>query len=43
MLTVQRLISEIKTKEFHQAVLDLSGYKPVCCGNIVDLEYRLPW
>ncbi len=42
-LAVQRLISEIKTKEFHQAVLALPGYEPVCCGDIVALEDMLPW
>lgn len=42
-LSVQRLISEIKTNEFQKAVLALPGYKPVCCGDIVDLEDMLPW
>ena len=42
-LAVQRLIFVIQTKEFHQAVLNLAGYKPVCCGEIVALEDMLPW
>jgi molybdate transport repressor ModE-like protein len=42
-LSVQRLISEIKTDKFQQAVLELPGYKPVCCGDIVALEDMLPW
>lgn len=42
-VAVQRLISEIKTEEFHQAVLALPGYEPVCCGDIVALEDMLPW
>jgi len=42
-VAVQRLIAEIKSKEFHQAVLALPGYKPVCCGDIVALEDMLPW
>jgi hypothetical protein len=24
-------------------VLKLAGYKPVCCGDIVDLKDILPW
>jgi putative molybdopterin biosynthesis protein len=42
-LAVKRLITEIKTKKFHQAVLELAGYQPVCCGDIVALEDMLPW
>lgn len=42
-LAVQRLISEIKKKKFHNAVLELAGYKPVCCGEVVNLEQMLPW
>lgn len=42
-LAVQRLMFEIQTKEFHQAVLNLAGYKPVCCGEVVALEDMLPW
>ncbi|MBL4764526.1 MAG: helix-turn-helix transcriptional regulator [Colwellia sp.] len=42
-LAVQRLIAEIKTEKFHQAVLALPGYEPVCCGDIVALEDMLPW
>lgn len=42
-IAVQRLISEIKSEAFHQAVLDLAGYKPVCCGDVVSLEEMLPW
>ncbi|MFQ3220378.1 MAG: putative molybdopterin biosynthesis protein [Paraglaciecola sp.] len=40
---VQQLISELKTEKFHQAVLNLAGYKPVCCGDVADLEEILPW
>jgi putative molybdopterin biosynthesis protein len=40
---VQQLISELKTEKFHDAVLNLAGYKPVCCGDIVNLEDILPW
>jgi molybdate transport repressor ModE-like protein len=42
-LAVQRLMFEIQTKEFHQAVLNLAGYKPVCSGEVVALEDMLPW
>jgi molybdate transport repressor ModE-like protein len=42
-LAVQRLITAIKSEKFHQAVLDLPGYKPVSCGDIVALEDMLPW
>lgn len=42
-LAVQRLIFEIQTKEFHEAVLNLAGYKPVCRGEIIALEDMLPW
>jgi len=42
-LAVQRLISEIKTEKFHQALSELAGYSPLCCGDIVDLEDMLPW
>lgn len=42
-IAVQQLIAEIKSKKFHQAVLELAGYNPVCCGDVVDLEEMLPW
>ena len=42
-LAVQQLISEIKTEKFHQAISALPGYKPLYCGDIVDLEDMLPW
>jgi molybdate transport repressor ModE-like protein len=40
---VQQLVAELKTEKFHQTVLKLAGYKPVCCGDIVDLKDILPW
>lgn len=40
---IQQLITELKTEKFQQAVLKLAGYKPVCCGDIVDLENIVPW
>jgi len=40
---VQKLITEIKTQAFQQAVLKLAGYQPVNCGDVVDLETMLPW
>lgn len=40
---VQQLIAELKTEKFHNAVLGLAGYKPVHCGEVIDLEDILPW
>ena len=40
---VQQLVAELKTEKFKQTVLNLAGYKPVCCGDIVDLKDVLPW
>jgi putative molybdopterin biosynthesis protein len=40
---VQQLINELKTEKFQQSVMTLAGYKPVCCGDVCNLEDILPW
>lgn len=40
--TVQQLVAKLKTEKFQKTVLNLAGYKPVCCADIVDLEDVLP-
>jgi putative molybdopterin biosynthesis protein len=42
-LSVQRLITEIKSDKFHEEVSKLAGYESIACGDIVDLEDMLPW
>ena len=42
-LSVQRLITEIKSDKFHEEVSKLAGYESTACGDIVDLEDMLPW
>jgi putative molybdopterin biosynthesis protein len=37
------LIIELKTEKFQQSVMTLAGYKPVCCGDVCNLEDILPW
>jgi molybdate transport repressor ModE-like protein len=42
-LSVQRLITQIKSEKFHEEVAKLAGYESIACGDITDLEEMIPW